>query len=139
MLKTELDLLESLRKIYFLKNSNVLDYTIREDGRFELFGDIDLRCCGLIKLPDLSNVILNGDFNCSDNVYLDSLVGAPKVINGDFTCNNTSIESLYGSPVVVKGDFDVSDNNKLYSEIHSPTLVGSYKRNNCKCLTPRIN
>lgn len=50
------------------------------------------------RLPDLSNVIVKGNFKCSYNP-LRSLKGSPKKVKGDFDCSYcTNLTSLEGAP-----------------------------------------
>ena len=72
-------------------------------------GDVDLSDMGLTKLPDLSAVTVNGDFDCSCN-RLTSLVGAPKSVGGDFDCYDNQLTTLDGAPQTVGGDFYCSGN-----------------------------
>lgn len=57
---------------------------------FIIKGNLDLSGMGLTTLPDLSDVVVEGDFNCSDN-KLTSLKGAPKKIGGDFDFSKNNI------------------------------------------------
>lgn len=72
-------------------------------------GDVDLSDMGLTKLPDLSAVTVNGDFDCSCN-RLTSLEGAPKSVGGYFYCYDNQLTTLDGAPRSVGGDFYCSGN-----------------------------
>ncbi len=72
-------------------------------------GDVDLSDMGLTKLPDLSAVTVNGNFDCIGN-RLTSLEGAPKSVGGDFYCEDNQLTSLQGAPRSVGGDFYCSGN-----------------------------
>ena len=81
-------------------------FTFMQDGRkydirdltegFVIEGDLDLSNMNLTKLPDLSKVIINGNFNCANN-NLASLKGAPKEVRGSFYCYNNYLSNLKGS------------------------------------------
>ncbi|MBR4931917.1 MAG: hypothetical protein IKZ02_02695 [Alphaproteobacteria bacterium] len=79
---------------HFKKNGklyNLLDLPKNEEFIFN--GDIDLSHSNSTKLPDLSNVILEGNFNCSCN-QLFSLKGTPKIIKGSFNCSFNKLNTL---------------------------------------------
>ena len=117
-------------------------YNIPKDKKLICKGTLDLRNMDLTELPDLSNVIVEGSFDCSDN-QLTSLEGCPKEVKKDFFCSHnqlTSLEgapqkvhdfycsdnqltSLEGCPKEVRGDFDCS-NNQLTSLEGAPQEVG---------------
>jgi hypothetical protein len=67
--------------------------------------DADLR----FVLPDLSDVIVKGDFKITDMV-LNSLKGCPKVIMGDFEAYSNNLKSLEGGPEVVGRNYRVNSN-----------------------------
>lgn len=87
----------------FLQKQGIA-YTTRPDGMIEAEGNIALHLKNLVTLPDLSNVILKGDFFCNNN-RLTSLVGAPAVVQGNFTCHENNLASLAGAPTVVGKTF----------------------------------
>ena len=91
------------------------------DG-FVIEGRVNLSCKGLTELPDLSKVIVKGDFNCSFNI-LTSLKGAPQEIGGDFRCAFNKLTSLEGAPQKVVGDFYCND-NRLISLEGAPQKTG---------------
>ena len=66
---------------------------------FVIEGDLDLSGMKLKKLPDLSEVIVKGDFICSDN-ELESLRGLPKEIGGNFDFSRNNIQEIKWLPVV---------------------------------------
>jgi hypothetical protein len=70
-------------------------------------------------LPDLSDLDISGDFDCSNN-NLTSLKGAPKSVGGHFNCANNNITSLEGAPKSVRGHFNCNYN-------HLTSLEGSPK------------
>ena len=85
-------------------------------------GDVNLSDMGLTKLPDLSAVTVNGNFDCIGN-RLTSLEGAPKSVGGDFDCAFNELTSLKGAPKSVGGGFYCYD-NQLTSLDDAPKSVG---------------
>ena len=77
--------------------------TIKQDGKvydlydlpdgFVIKGDVNLRRKCLTELPDLSKVIVKGDFCCDCN-QLTSLKGAPKEVGGNFGCTLNMLKNL---------------------------------------------
>ena len=62
----------------YIKNKNV--------------GDFDISELGLTTLPALlKNLKIGRNFDCNNN-NLDSLVGAPTSVGGDFFCRNSSVK-----------------------------------------------
>jgi hypothetical protein len=59
------------------------------------------------------------------NSNLESLVGAPHIIFGNFRADLCALSTLKGGPSIVHGSFDV-DGNPLTSLIGSPEYVGGY-------------
>ncbi len=86
-------------------------------------GDVDLSDMGLTKLPDLSDVTVNGNFDCVGN-RLTSLEGAPKSVGGDFYCGFNELITLKGASQSVGGYFDCS-HNRLTSLVGAPQKVGT--------------
>jgi hypothetical protein len=78
-----------------------------------IHGDVDLDSHHLTELPDLSDVTVEGYFECYDN-HLKSLKGAPKVVKGNFFCSRNQLEDLKGAPEYVGGSF-ICRYNKLTS------------------------
>jgi hypothetical protein len=121
-----------------------LRYTREPGGVFRVPNDLHLVSQGLTELPDLSRVILEGNFHCSGN-KLTSLKGAPRSVGGHFWCDNNLLTSLEGAPAVVEGDFNCVHNrlktlkggprrtrgfyycehNELASLEHGPQSVGT--------------
>ena len=99
----------------------------------------------LRKLPNLSAVVVDGSFDCSDN-HLETLEGAPHKVSADFLCNNNKLVTLKGAPKEIKGSFSCWNNNletlegapdyvrgwfncsrnKLWSLYGSPAHIGEY-------------
>lgn len=122
---------------------NKIPFTKQADGFLHAKGDIYLSHKGLTELPDLSCVILTGNFKCSGN-RLTSLKGAPRSVSFDFDCTNNKLTSLEGGPQgkcsnyscnqnklvtlkgaaqEVSGTFDAG-NNELVSLEGGPLIVG---------------
>ena len=108
-------------------------YRIYQDGKwydicrlpekFVIKGDLDLRKMKLTALPDLSHVIVEGNFDCSYN-ELTSLGGAPQKVGGNFDCSGNDFVSLQGAPEQVGGDFNCLDCRSLKSGKGAPRLLG---------------
>ena len=70
-------------------------------GTFVIKVDINISNLSLQELPNLSNVVCLGDFDCSYNQLL-SLEGAPKKVLGTFKCSFNRAKSLIGGPKTAK-------------------------------------
>ena len=70
----------------------------------EELNHIDLSNLELTKLPNLYDVEVTGNFNCSSN-YLTNLVGAPKTIHHSFLCDDNDLNSLEGISTFIGGGF----------------------------------
>ncbi len=99
-------------------------FTRRSDGVYVVPHDIKIGYSGITELPDLSNVIVKGNFTCPNNL-LTSLKGCPREVEGDFWCNHNQLTSLEGCPQKVGGNFQCQENN-LISLAHAPAAVGGY-------------
>lgn len=64
---------------------------------FIIKGDLDLSGMGLTRLPNLSEVVVEGDFNCSDN-KLETLKGMPKEVGGNFDFSKNKIKEIITLP-----------------------------------------
>jgi hypothetical protein len=84
-------------------------YTKRPDGTIFVPGSIDLNVKGLTTLPDLSQVVVQGDFCCANN-QLTSLAGAPTSVGGEFWCTHNQLTSLRGAPASVAKEFNCGYN-----------------------------
>ena len=67
-------------------------------------GDVDLGDLHLKELLDLSNIQLNGSFDCRNN-QLTNLVGSPHYISYSFSCEQNPLTSLKGIPDFIGGYF----------------------------------
>ncbi len=93
---------------------------IKQDGKyysvwdlpkrgFELKGNLDLSDMDLTELPDLSNIIVDGNFECRNNKLV-SLKGAPLHVSGGFDCSHNQLTDLNGAPKYIAGSLDCSHN-----------------------------
>ena len=88
-------------------------------------GDIDWFWEDFEKLPDISESIVYGSFDCHWCHNLTSLEGAPKEVGGDFYCSECSkLESLEGAPQEVGGDFNCRGCKNLTSLEDAPKKIG---------------
>lgn len=99
-----------------------VQYTVRADGKIVVEGDITIKSRKLEELPDLSNVVLHGSFDCSFN-QLTTLKGAPGEVTGNFICFTNRLTSLEGAPRKTGGNFQCGK-NKLETLLHAPEEVG---------------
>jgi hypothetical protein len=53
---------------------------------------------------------INGEFACSHNPYLDSLVGGPKITMCEYSASSCNLTSLIGIPVKIGGYLLLNDN-----------------------------
>ena len=67
-------------------------------------GNLDLGSKGLGALPDLSGVIVRGDFSCINN-GLTSLAGAPQRVGGNYNCSYNNLTDLKGAPQAIGQSF----------------------------------
>ncbi len=99
-----------------------IKYSHRADGMLEVADKIDLTGKKLGQLPDLSNVVVLGDFSAGGN-DLKNIVGAPPFVGGTATFAGNTIKSLAEGPQYVGVDFVVSSNN--LNDLHgSPLYIG---------------
>ena len=89
---------------------------------FVIKGSLDLINKNLTELPDLSDVVVKGNFACSDN-KLTSLKGAPQKVGGSFLCDHNGLTSLEGGPKEV-GEYFLCNHNQLTSLKGAPKAVG---------------
>ena len=103
---TSANLDEFIKNIHFIKQIN---------------GYLNLSYLNLTELPDLSDIIIKGDFYCNNN-QLTSLNGCPTEIGGYFCCFNNKLTSLIGCPTEIVGVF-YCQNNKLTNLKGCPKIV----------------
>ena len=92
---------------------------------FVIEGNLDISGKGLTELPDLSDVVVKGNFLCYGN-QLTSLKGAPKEVCGYFYCVHNQLTSLEGAPQTVGRYFDCRY-NQLTSLFGVPQLKENEK------------
>jgi hypothetical protein len=97
----------------------------RADGALVVAGDIDLAGRNLRQLPDLTSVIVNGNFFCNNN-QLSSLKGAPTSVGGSFICDDNRLTSLEHAPTSVGGDFFCRHNELTSLKGATPAVGGSF-------------
>ena len=95
-------------------------YETQPDGTLFVPGDLDLSGRDLAKLPDLSNVIVGGNFNCENNL-LTSLRGSPKEVRGDFLCGYNILLNTEGVTPKIGGGFH-AEHNHLLAQNKAPQL-----------------
>jgi hypothetical protein len=97
-------------------------YEPQPNGTLLVPGDINIAGKSLTQLPDLSCVVVSGDFICSSN-GLTSLIGAPAAVNGLFFCEGNQLTSLAGAPAEVGRSF-YCHLNQLSSLEGAPAVIG---------------
>lgn len=141
---------------------NYAFYFIQDGKQYDLYNlpagfiikvDIDISGMKLTKLPDLTNVICLGIFDCSNN-NLTSLRGSPrktKVFNcsynyyltsllegpteaDEYNCHNCNLLNLKGAPQKTK-KFNCSWNYYLTSLLGGPTEADEYNCSHTSLIT----
>lgn len=113
--------MKKAKSILALKRS-IVDGHFTQDGSDLDADSCDLSQKGLVSLVGAPSVV-NGEFSCSYN-RLTSLEGAPTKVTGKFTCHRNHLATLKGGPSYVGGDFDCTVNNDLKSLVGAPDYVG---------------
>jgi len=93
-------------------------YQKRSDGTLVVMGDLDISARSLTELPDLADVVVQGNFICRYN-KLTSLKGSPQEVHGTYFCNGNKLTSLKHAPKAVGGTF-FANQNPLKSLEHAP-------------------
>ena len=96
---------------------------------FVIKGDLSLPNKGLTELPDLSEVVVNGNFFCMSNNLI-SLKGAPQKVGGSFICYNNKLTSLDGAPKEVGRNFCCQYNQLTSLEGTLKVVGGCFKCTN---------
>ncbi len=92
------------------------DYSVGKNGMLKVHGHLPLGHLDLKKLPNMSDVVVEGNFACHDN-QISNLEGAPGIVLGNvFAGDNPELESLEGKPRYIGGHFNVDNCPKLPSE-----------------------
>ena len=103
------------------KKFSIVNYTINDDHKIDVDGDVNISDRSLIRIPLVFNNV-TGYFICHGN-KLTTLKGSPKKVGGNFWCHGNKLTTLKGSPKSVGGNF-YCDNNKLTTLKGSPKSVG---------------
>ncbi len=122
LLKLRVKIDEEKFESKFYSIQSLIDRTVKIPDGTVCDGDINFDGLGLKVLPDLSNLVVKGRFDCSYN-KLTSLEGAPEKVGGDFNCSGNQLTSLEGAPKEVGGHFNCR-NNQLTSLEGAPEKVG---------------
>ncbi len=101
-----------------------LKYSKHGDELF-VMGNIDIEGMHLKRLPDLSRVVLMGDFNCRDNL-LETMEGAPRKITGSIYCDENRLRTLKGCPAEIGGSFHCGKNKLTTLEGGPSKMSGDY-------------
>ena len=112
-----LNLCDDVRQLGLISQDGVCYDIYDLPENFVIKGDLVLRGMNLTALPDLSHVVVEGDFDCSDN-KLKNLKGAPRKVGGDFNCRFCHmLSSVMGAPTVLDGTFYV-DRTDLMQQLY---------------------
>lgn len=117
-IKNELDviLLKKNKKLYDIimlpeiKKAKKQEQEIRNTVEKNKYYEGDVVVASKYVLPNLKDLIILGDFKCS-NIGLTSLEGAPLGVVGTFDCSNNNLKTLEHAPRDISGNFDCSNNN----------------------------
>jgi hypothetical protein len=109
------------------KISEIMSYV--KNGK--ILENVFLNNLFLKELPDLSNILVEGDFDCSDN-QLTTLEGSPREVYGIFSCHNNKLTSLKGAPQEAHSNFDCSVNQLITLE-GAPSTEYEYFYGNFNC------
>lgn len=105
-----------------LDELKVRNYTINDDGKVDVDGDVDISSRSLTEIPvQFGNV--TGYFFCHNNL-LTSLVGSPRKVGKSYHCTDNRITNLEGSPDYVGGYFDCG-RNRIVNLKGCPTHIRS--------------
>ena len=102
-----------------MQNGQEYDLYNLPDG-FVIKGNLNISGKGLTSLPDLSKVTIEGYFDCS---HMTSLEGSPRIVQGDFRCNENQLTSLKGATSEIPFGSFYCANNKLTSLEGAPKRV----------------
>lgn len=94
-------------------------YKKNSDGSFTVKGDLSLRGLGLSRLPDLSNVTVEGGIDISNNKLL-SLEGLPQTPVKFLNASHNLLLCFAGCPPVIEGSFNYQDNAYLQTTLGKP-------------------
>lgn len=99
-------------------------YTIGEDGRYIVKGDVEFRRWQEEKLP-IKFALVSGDFRM-DESKITSLEGCPERVGGKFDLEDCqALTSLQGGPKIVRGGYSIEGCKKITSLVGGPEQVGT--------------
>ncbi len=119
--KLNLNLTIKTAKIGIIRNEGVYYNLFDLPNEFVIKGDLDISEMELSKLPNLSHVIILGNFTCAGN-QLHDLTGSPREVHGFFDCSRNQITNLEGCTRHIGKSF-LCQHNQLLSLIGGPTTV----------------
>jgi len=85
-------------------NGIIGNYTIDENGLYNVIGDVHLNCMQLTEIPIPFGTV-TGEFFCIGN-ELTTLKNAPKYVGKSFVCTSNNLTSLEHAPKEVGGYFN---------------------------------
>ena len=95
-------------------------YNLPKDKKLVLNSDLDLSDMGLTELPDLSNLIVKGSFDCRKN-KLSDLIGSPLQVLKEYDCSENRLTTLKGLSVGIRSLF--CSCNQLTSLDYAPEVI----------------
>ena len=106
------------------------------DGKVDVTGTVNITFHAGLHIPVQFGKVTE-HFWCEDNPELESLLGAPHTVGGNFNCRLcTKITSLKGSPKTVGKNFNCTACHSLTDLEGSPEEVrGEFKCSSCSNLT----
>ncbi|TNE28978.1 MAG: hypothetical protein EP349_07210 [Alphaproteobacteria bacterium] len=94
-------------------------YKKNDDGSFTVKGDLSLRGLGISRLPDLTNVKVEGGIDISNNKLL-SLEGLPQTPIKFLNASHNLLLCFAGCTPVIEGSFNYQDNAYLQTTLGKP-------------------
>ncbi len=113
-----------------LKNYNIENYTINEDGSIDVDGDTSLSKLSLSDIPFKFNKV-NGNFYIYGN-SLTTLKNCAKYVNGGFSCCQNELVSLEYGPEYVGRNYVCFDNQLTTLKGCVDEVYGNFICNNNK-------
>lgn len=111
----------------WLKKFGVTKYTVREDGRVDVVGDVKIDSSAIdnrFGLLPIKFGVVEGNFKASD-CGLKSLKGCPEKVTGDFDISRNQIGDLEHGPEYVGGSYVAESNKKLTTVFGFAKFIGS--------------
>jgi len=94
-------------------------YKKNSDGSFTVKGDLSLKGLGISRLPDLTNVKVEGGIDISNNKLL-SLEGLPQTPIKFLNASHNLLLCFAGCTPVIEGSFNYQDNAYLQTTLGKP-------------------